>query len=199
MPIITKISVQQKNKHRANIHVEGKYLFSLNISTVLQNKLKVNNHLSTKDLDNLVIESDGEKILAKIINFLSYRPRSEKEVKDRLRRYSKKFHHTHHTISIYVIDYLTQHKLINDKSFSVWFITQRQSYRPRSRRHLYSELFLKGIKKDTIDTALQETEFDETEELLKLLKKKNLDATQHSIEYLLRKGFSYNMIKENLS
>lgn len=199
MPIITKISVQKKNKQRVNIFIDNEYLFSLNIETVLKNQLKTTNTLSAKDLDNLVIESDGEKVLSKILNFLSYRPRSEKELVNRLFKYTSSDKNSQQAITNYVLSYLKKRDLIDDHSFAIWFVNQRQTHRPRSLRHLYSELMFKGIKKDIIDIVILKSQYDEHKEIKKIISKKKLVNSLKAIKYLARKGFKYNLIKETLS
>ena len=100
-----------------------------------------------------------ENLLNKSFKFLSYRPRSEKEVRD----YLVKKKADDLTLER-IIKNLTENNFINDINFTKWWIEQRTKFRPKAVRIIKLELFRKGIAKDLIEEILQdktvETETD---------------------------------------
>ncbi|MBI3984853.1 MAG: regulatory protein RecX [Candidatus Levybacteria bacterium] len=143
-----------------------------------------------------------EKLLNKSYKFLSYRPRSEKEVRDYLIK--KKADDL--TIKR-IIESLKEHNFINDTDFSKWWIEQRTKFRPKAQRLIKLELAQKGIDKDLVDEILQdksvETESD-LDKAKKIAKKKlprlKNDEPQKQYEKLVRflasRGFNWDTIKE---
>lgn len=204
MSLITKIKAQKSNPKRANIHLDGSYSFSITLDAIVSNGLKKGQQLCKSEVKTLIIESEKEKVLAKVLNFLSYRPRSQREITNRMKKYTSHLELHKSTIEKEITNYLINHDLINDLSFAKWFITQRMRHRPRSQRRLMSELYAKGISNEIAVQAIQDSAFDELNELQKVLKKKLKNQKlrpankQKIINYLLRQGFSYHDITQSL-
>lgn len=197
MPVITKLSAQKKVKSRVNVHLDGKYSFSLSIDTVIEHELKINQEFTESEIITLIEESYFEKVMGKVLNFLSFRPRSEKEIKDRLYQYTKDSLASKELIKRCLI-YCHDRNLINDLDFAKWFISQRQTHRPRSALKLKSELFAKGISNEIIDAALDELSFNEEDSLISELNKtKNQRLSQEKlIARLARLGYKYHDIRK---
>ena len=139
--------------------------------------------------------------------FLSYRPRSRKEIENKMRE--KKM--SEETIEK-VIKYLEENNYINDKEFAMNWIQYRLENRPRGRIFLEYELREKGIPHDLIEESLDKVykdEFNEYDIATKLAERKLMSFRSHTIRgnqmenhilkkrlfnYLLRKGFSYDII-----
>src|SRR4051812_38099109 len=99
-----------------------------------------------------------EKTLAKALYYLSFRPRSEKEVKDYLlgknKPQKKDFvSPTQETIDI-VIKKLKEMKFLNDTEFAKSWVRSRTEYKPKSVGVIKMELKQKGIAPDMIIEAL---------------------------------------------
>lgn len=118
---------------------------------------------------------------------LSYRNRSEREIRQRLNRLSDD-----RVLIDQVIDLLHQDKLIDDLEFARWWVRQRIEFRPRGNRAIFAELMQKGIDKSIIDQVLMSREA-ETELAQKLLAKKKLDKTRAQ-RLLLSRGFSPDIV-----
>ena len=135
------------------------------------------------------------------LKYLAYRPRSEKEVRDALIR--KK---APEAVIEKVIGTLREHRFVNDDEFTKWWIEQRATYKPRSKRVLSMELKQKGIPQDIITKYLvedQETAVNDLEQALRLTSKKikryshleREELYQKLGGALARKGFSWDIIK----
>ncbi len=132
------------------------------------------------------------------LRFLSYRPRSEKEVREKLK--SKK---VEPLIIDKIIAKLIDKKFINDEEFAKGWIESRQRFKPRSLRLIKMELKQKGISTETINN-LQLTINSDLEQAKKLVEKrigrlKGL-SKQKIYEklgrYLASKGFNWDTIKK---
>ncbi len=147
---------------------------------------------------------DFEKYYNKALKLLSYRPRSEKEVSDSL----KKKKASDSTIQL-IIKKLKDQKFLDDLEFSKWWIEQRTVVRPTGLRLIKIELQRKGIDKEMIDNLLQNSEYlilNELEEAKKLAEKrlrtyKNLPREKiynRLGSFLGRRGFDYDTIKKSI-
>lgn len=135
------------------------------------------------------------------LKYLSYRPRSEKELRDSLIR--KK---APQDIIEKIISSLKELRFINDDEFARWWVEQRSTYKPRSKYVIGLELRQKGISKDLIAKYLteeKETAVDDLEQAIKFAQKKmrlykNLEKQELYQKLggaLARKGFSWDVIK----
>ncbi|MFH2019119.1 MAG: RecX family transcriptional regulator [bacterium] len=194
MLIITKLSFQKRDPTRVNIFIDGKYTFSLSAEQVISRGLKKSQEISPIELQQLDALSNEEKVFARIYNYLSYRPRSTREVKDRLNQYLGK---ESPELKDLLIAKLTKLGYLDDEKFALWFIESRRTHRPRSRRQLVSELIAKGIPRVIIDQILTDPSADR-EALKRLINNKSSLDKPHLLAYLARKGFSYSLIKEEL-
>jgi len=142
-----------------------------------------------------------EKYFNYSLKYLAYRPRSEKETRDALKR--KK---ATEDIIEKVIDTLKEHKFVNDDEFTRWWIEQRATHKPRSKRVLTMELKQKGIAQELITKYLieeNETAVNDLEQALRLISKKITRYSHLEKEALYqklggalaRKGFSWDVIK----
>src|SRR5882672_8501103 len=74
------------------------------------------------------------------LRYLAQRPRSENEVRRRLRRAEL----TDEAIDT-VVAQLKQHHLVDDAAFAQYWVEQRQTFRPRGARLLRAELRSHGV------------------------------------------------------
>ena len=141
-----------------------------------------------------------DKFYKKSINFLSFRPRSEKEIKDYLKK--KK---ADDLTSEKIIQSLKESKFINDTDFAKWFIEQRTIIKPKAERVIRIELKQKGIAKDLIEELFENTSNTDLEKARQLAERRikrysNLKDRKKVFErmgrYLGSKGFNYDVIKE---
>src|SRR5680860_51143 len=155
-----------------------------------------------------------EKFYNKALHFLSFRPRSEKEVRNyfiKPRRTKSGFvkkNISEETMDK-IITRLKKQRFINDKEFVKWWIEQRLKFRPRAWRIIKMELARKGISQEISDPIIQSLEFriqNDLELAKRLVQKrinryKNLskiEIYQKMGRFLASKGFDYGIIKKVL-
>lgn len=88
-------------------------------------------------------------VIGAALRFVSYRSRSEGEVRRRLgRRFS--------TDDVErAVSYLKERDLLNDLDFASHWRRDRESHRPRSGRIVRQELLRMGVARDVVDEALE--------------------------------------------
>ena len=141
-----------------------------------------------------------EKALNQALKFLSFRPRSEKEVNQFLSR--KKTDEK--TISK-VINQLKEQKLLDDSEFAKWWIEQRQTFNVKSKFIIKHELLQKGVAREIIDDLLIKSTDDYLVASLTFEKNKHKfknytgrEYFQKASSFLQRKGFGWETIKKIL-
>lgn len=145
---------------------------------------------------------DFEKFYNKALRFLSFRPRSEKEVKDNLQRKKASF-----SIIETVLKKLKEKKFINDEGFAKWWVEQRTSFRPLGLRLIKIELRQKGISDEMIESGIMNQESGAKNDLglaRKLIEKKiarykglsKQELYQKLGGFLARRGFDWETIKQ---
>lgn len=147
------------------------------------------------------MSEDFDRFYTKALRFLSFRPRSEKEISDYLIK--KKV-----DISLInsIVEKLKLQKFLNDVEFAKWWINQRTEFKPKSLRLIKLELKQKGIDKDLLDELgainhkLGKDDLTKAKELLERYKKRfeGLDQQklyQRAGGFLGRRGFDWETIK----
>jgi len=107
-----------------------------------------------------------------------------------------------------VLDRLTAVGLVDDAAFARAFVESRQRSRPRGKWGLSAELRKRGIAPDVIDLVLVEREGEEdpveaarravAAKLRTLAGKPPALVRQRAEQFLLRRGFDYETIREAL-
>ena len=196
--IITKIESQKKNPKRRSVFLDGKFAFGVDEEVVSRLGLKKGESLTGQDLKQILLQKSENEAKDVALRFLSFRRRTEKEIKLKLQKkgYDEK------TIKR-TIEKLKEYDLINDLEFATAWVKERLAYKPRGKRLLVQELWKKGIRKEIIDRVTGELCRDENKSVLELLERitkkyKNFDpqvARRRMYGYLLRRGFSYGTAK----
>ncbi len=205
MPVITKIEPQKKRKERYNIYLDGKFTLGLDAETLLKTNLRTGQELDGAALDRLVAEAQYERLLNRALNFISFRPRSEKEIVNYLRQSGRKLKYENTEIlAPRVLEKLADLNLINDQQFADWWVDQRRSGRtPFGARRIKSELLAKGLSSPIIEKALAVGGVDEFSLAEAAAEKKaavyaKLDNRTYRLkmsQFLARRGFSWETIK----
>ena len=195
MAKITGLKLQKRNKNRVNVYLDGEFAFGL--SRIVAAWLHTGQELSDEKIAELKAQDDVEVALQRALNFLSYRPRSEKEVRQNLTK-----HKYDQVVIDEIIERLVRGKLVDDTNFAELWVENRSEFRPRGGRMLRSELRQKGITDNVIEDVL--SDLDETNLALKAARKKarryrDLEREEFRKKlygFLARRGFQYGAISE---
>ncbi|HCS78259.1 TPA: hypothetical protein DIV55_00780 [Patescibacteria group bacterium] len=198
---ITALTPQKRNPGHFNLFLNGKFVCGLDADLIVTHQLVVGQELADSEVKSLLASADFSSFYNKVLNLLSYRPHSIYEVQAYLKKLKAS-----EDVSRQVIAKCQQRKLLDDQAFCKWFVGQRQTYRPRSKRMLMSELKQKGINEEIIATVLSSSDFSEAASAYTLAQKKwrslsrydSVKRAEKLKSYLARQGFSWDVIQSVL-
>lgn len=215
---VTDIKEAVRDRNRVNIYVDDKFYCSLDISQVVDYSIKVGRELSAEDLADLKRASDFGKFYGRALEYVLTRPHSTKEIRDYLKRktldkkvrtknpktgeYQTKTRQGYDSSLVpLVLERLERHGYLDDERFARVWAENRHAKKGISNRKLREELAEKGISKDIVDAVLQDGARDEREELRKVIARKanRYADRQKLMQYLVRQGFNYSDVSEELS
>lgn len=193
MKKITAIQVQKNNPNRVNIYLDGEFAFGL--ARIVAAWLQIGQNLDEEKIVKLQTEDSRERALRQALLFLSYRARSEKEIRQNLSK-----HEIPDNVIEETLERLRRDGFADDKKFASAWVENRSTFRPRGRRALAIELRQKGIDDSTIDSALESID-DEAlayeagqKKAAKLRVQEWNEFRKKMSEFLARRGFSYPVI-----
>lgn len=198
MPLVTQLKPQKNNK-RVNVYLDYKFAFGIDLDNLVRFGIKIEKNFTQEEIDRIVHEAEFQKTFDKLVRFAMTRPRSYFEVEQWFKR--KEVGETLHPK---LIERLQKLDLLDDTKFAEWWVRQRTEFQKKGKLALVSELRQKGIDKKIIDHVLQESDIDE-EKLAKETLEKNAykwqkyegrEKQQKQIEFLMRRGFNYQIAKE---
>jgi regulatory protein len=211
---ITSISVQQKDKNRVNVSVDGVYRFSLDVFQVGELGLRIGREYSEEEFAALEQESRFGKLYARTLEYCLLRPHSAKEVRDYLykKTLTRRVKHKKtgeikekkgvgRDVAFRVFDRLVEKGYVDDEAFTRYWVEHRNQRKGVSFRKLRAELQSKGVESSIIETALSDTERSEEDELRKVIaaKQSRYKDANKLVQYLARQGFSYALIMQVLA
>jgi regulatory protein len=192
---ITSIKQQVKNPERVSIFIDEKYIFSLSLDELVKYKLKNNQEFSEGEIKKFKKISEDGKLKARALAWVLSRPHSTRELKDYL--YRKK---ADPALSDSLIEEFTRKNYLNDFKFAEWLVDVHER-RGKSNRQIQAELFKKGINRDIAEEVMKKQGSNEEERLKALIVKKGNRYKNDPLkfkQYLLRQGFSYDLINASL-
>lgn len=187
---ITALTAQKRNPGRINVYLDGEFAFGL--ARIVAAWLQVGQELSEEKITALRAEDEREAAHQQALRSLSYRARSEAEIRQNLKE-----HDFSETVIEETINRLRKSGLVDDGRFAKSWVENRNEFRPRSRRALAYELRGKGITGEILDEALADTDDDEMAYQAALKQARKLqglewnDFRQKMLAFLARRGFQY--------
>ena len=215
---VTDIKAAVHDQNRVNIYLDDKFFCSLDISQVVDFRLKIGKEISAEEKEQLKHASDFGKFYARALEYALIRPRSSKEIHDYLQKktLSRKVHVKNRKTGEYqikekkgydksliplVFARLEERGYIDDERFAHLWVENRNVSKGTSIKKLRQELQQKGINHQIIEQVLSESNRNDDDELRKIITKKRAKYPdeQKFIQYLLRAGFNYSDILDALS
>jgi len=202
--IITALRTQAHDNQRVNVFVDDAFAIGVSLNTITREGLYVGKVLDAAAWTRLEEAECTDKAVTAALQYLTARPRSTAEVRERLQR--KQF--PPEAVEA-ALTRLQERGLIDDIAFSRFWVENRQACRPRGVQALRSELYRKGIDHTIIDATLNDTDLmgDEYEQALTLARaalRKYADAPNYATfqrrlgGYLQRRGFGFNTVSSIL-
>ncbi|MGH2371775.1 MAG: regulatory protein RecX [Chloroflexota bacterium] len=196
---ITALEVQARDPERVNLYLEGRFAFGLSNKVVADAGLKQGDVLDERQVAELLQREALQRGLQQAFAYLSYRPRSEQE----LRRYLAQKGHAPETADA-VVARLREYHYLDDEVFALSWVENRQRFRPRGARLLRAELRQKGVEREVVDQAIEDAGGDERALALQAAEKRlaTLKAADYQEfgrklgGYLMRRGFPPDVVWE---
>lgn len=192
---VTKLERQKKNRERMSVYIDGS--FAVGLPAIVAARLSLGQFLSDADIETLRERGDRETAYDRVLNYLSYRPRSRSEVIT----YLQKREVPESQIES-IVGRLEGAGLLDDESFARFWVENRERFRPRGLRALRYELRDKGLDDKVIEQAL--VSVDASASAYRAASKKvrqwrhldELEFKKKMVGYLARRGFDYGVARE---
>ena len=199
MSKVTAIRAGKGRRRRVNVFLDGKFALSLEAEAAAKARLKTGQELSKSQREALAMSDRFHRCLNAALHYLSYRPRSESEMRERLER--RGFNGD--SVEA-VITKLKEQELVDDVAFAQFWKDNRQSFSPRSQWLIRLELNRKGVAADIIEEAVNDINDDDSAYRVALGKARTLspsdrgDFRRRLGYYLKRRGFNYEVISRTV-
>jgi regulatory protein len=195
---ITGIKQIKKGRDkRVSVIIDGKPALGLLAETALKEKIKVGQEVSESRLETLLGLDNFQRCLNTAIRYLGYRPRSEREIRQRLQRQGYSGECLEKALAK-----LKEQGLVDDAAFARFWKDNRETFSPRSRRLTKMELKQKGLDGDIIEQVIGEIDDGESAYRAAVKRAPRLagidyqDFRRRLGAYLGRRGFSYGVIEK---
>lgn len=153
---ITGLKPQRRSKKRVSVFVDGEFAFSLDRETVKQFRLKEGARVDARLLEDAILAEQLRKCREYALLLLSYRARSEKELRERLEKKGWS-----PSVIEAVLKNFKETGLVDDEKLAQRYVQDRITIGHKGKRRVQQELIRIGIAKELINRALAEAP-DET-------------------------------------
>lgn len=207
---ITNLKPGIKNPNRINVYINDEYQFSLDLTQIVDYKLKIGNTITHAQLLEYKKASEFGKVYQRTLEWVLTRPHSIKETRDYLFRKlrqkkiidspkGRKIKPVHNlpeedlaNFSEEILSRLISKNYLNDLNFAKYYVENRFTKKGISKKRLKMELLKKGIASDIIEQVIDNR--NDEEEILKIIaKKRNKYDDNKLISYLCQQGFDYQL------
>ncbi|HEY33443.1 MAG TPA: regulatory protein RecX [Dehalococcoidia bacterium] len=189
----------QNGGKKANVFLNGQLAFTLETETVVKQGLQVGQELSANQIEALTKEGHFYRCMVAATRLLSYRPRSESELRKRLNQRGLES-----DIIEMVIDRLKKQGLVDDVAFAQFWKENRDTFSPRSRWLTGLELRRQGVAGDIINAVVDDVDDNDSAYRAACSRARRLPLSdyqtfrRHLGSYLKRRGFSYGVIADTV-
>jgi len=181
------------------VFLDGRFAFSLEAEVVIKEGLQVGQELSASQIEALAESDHFHSCLNAAVHYLGYRPRSEFEIRERLKRRG----FGDNTLEL-VVARLKEQGLVDDVAFAQFWKENRDSFSPRSQWLTKLELRQKRVTDDIIDQVVDTIDDGDSAYRAALRKARSLPRSDYQGfrrrlgEYLKRRGFGYGVINHTI-
>lgn len=190
-------AIEKRRGRRVDVYVDGRLALTLAAELAVERGLRAGATITPDELTALGEEGARRGALAAGLRLLSYRQRSEEELRRRLesKRYSRNAIDS-------ALARLRELGYLDDEAFARYWTETRQARRPRSRRLLASELRSRGIDKETAEQATADVSDEDAAYLaasgrLGALRGQEQRAFRERLgRFLTSRGFGYDVARQ---
>ncbi len=196
---ITALRVGRGQRKRVNVFLDGRFAFSLETEVAIKEGLQVGQELSGSQIEALARSDHFHRCLNAANHYLSYRPRSESELRERL--HQRGFNGD--SVEA-VLTKLKEQGLVDDMAFAQFWKDNRESFSPRSQWLTKLELRRKGVANNIIDQIADTIDDEDSAYRAAQSKARSLSLSDYQSfrrrlgDYLKRRGFGYGVINHTV-
>ena len=189
----------QRRKGRVNVFLDGEFAFGLRLDVARRSGLRPGESLSDSQIEELERADRFHQCHDASLRYLGYRPRSEGELRERLRRRGFGDEDIEG-----VITKLKRDGLVDDASFARFWSDNRAQFSPRGRFMLKTELRGKGvdpriIEEVTGDIDEEEGAYRAARRKATVLREREYHVFRRRLgDFLRRRGFGYEVINQTI-
>jgi len=210
---ITKLTTQERNVERVNMFLDGRFACGISLNTVAKYNIFVGKELSDGEYRDILYNDLGERLFNRAVDYLGNSLKTAKQIKVYLRNllfkkkgdwYDELEKEEREELVQSTMDKLQEYSYLNDGEFAEAFISSRMKNKPRGKSILLGELLAKGVSKEIAEEKLEEMIDDEYDMLKRVYEKKYGEEKfgmrdKKKIDFLLRKGFNWDLIERYIN
>lgn len=196
--MITSVEMMRKPKHRYLI-MFGPHSMTVHEDVMIKYRMMKGSVFRKEELEEIVVADERQQAYVEALRFLERKPRTEKEIAQRLGQKGMTSDGIEKTI-----DRLQQERLVDDELYAKQWAEQRITKQKKGRMWVRQELRQKGIESELIVEALNEVnEEDEFNSAYTIGKKKwqqikgdALERKRKTGAFLMRRGFTGEQVRK---
>lgn len=198
---VTRLAFQKHAADRVNVYLDGEYAFALPALDAA--RLRVGEFLDDVAIARLQAQDERQKAYDRALRFLSFRPRSQAEVRRNLLAAGLEADLVEATVTRLVAE-----GYVDDAEFARFWVANRQQFRPKGSQALRGELRQRGVAAETVEAALvdldpevsaYEAGYPRAVRLAALAQTDPPAFRRKLGDFLLRRGFDYAIVKQTVS
>lgn len=207
---VTKVEYQKKDPNRVNLYIDEEFFCGISLDTLASENLYEGLDIDDTVIDRILEKDLRSRFFTRVVEYLSHSPKTEFQVNRYLKelKFKKKNIWFKEDISIdwdklfeEILSKLKKYKYIDDEGYARSFVASRLRNKPRGKSVLISELISKGVNKEIAQTVCNEDVENEIDILKNAFEKKYRGKVfdikdQKMVGFLLRKGFSWDLIEQ---
>jgi regulatory protein len=196
--VITRLTPLRRLPGRFSVEIDGRSGLTLAEEVLLRSGLQVGDVIDAEALAAVTDQDILARATESALVYLAYRPRTEQEVRTRLRRAG----HAPEVIA-QVMAKLHEWRYLDDVDFARRWVESRTAQKPRGKRLLQQELRQKGVAAETAREVIADAGVDEAAAAEALARKRlasyagdDPQAVRRKLSaYLARRGYGYDIVR----
>lgn len=196
--IITNLE-RQKSGKRFNVHIDGEFDLAINAQLVVERHLHEGDEITPGHLRILRDLEARDAAYSAALRLLGYRPRSEQELRKRLRLRKMNSRAIEPALAR-----LRRNGLLDDEAFARFYVESRQ-HSPRSSRLLSYELTSRGVQSEIATQATEglddaEAAYSAAEKRARRMATGDVATFRRRLTaFLASRGFAYAVIASTVN
>lgn len=202
MPTIKSI-VKQKRTDKCFVNLTDNTSVVLSVDLIVKYALNPKKDISDDDFEIILDEQAYIDVKKAAYNYASYKPRTEKQIRQKLKekKFSEKMIH-------FAIEFLKEYNLFDDIEYAENYIAEIKRRKPSGKRAILNELLKKGVTKNIAEEAInsyisEQESFDlalkAAEKKYRIVKSKPRDKQIIAMRnFLASRGFKWEIINNTI-